>query len=109
MAHAFAGDLHSAGKQRRRDRRHYPSRGLRRGQPQAVAAAVIFGSPDSIYRDLVADMLRTIARLLLVALFLASASTIFASDDDPLFHSINPLALRDDWGRLHQMPNVDET
>jgi len=32
-----------------------------------------------------------------------------ASDDEPLFHSINPLALRDDWGRLHQMPDVHET
>ena len=26
-----------------------------------------------------------------------------------MFHSINPLAPRDEWGRLHQMPNVDET
>ena len=33
----------------------------------------------------------------------------FASDDDPLFHSTNPLAPRDEWGRLHQMPNVDAT
>lgn len=32
-----------------------------------------------------------------------------ASDDDSLFHSSNPLAPRDEWGRLHQMPNVDET
>src|SRR3954469_12435851 len=30
-------------------------------------------------------------------------------DDDPLFHSENPLGARDEWGRLHQMPNVDET
>jgi len=37
------------------------------------------------------------------------AATLRASDDDPLFHSINPLAPRDDWGRLHQMKNVDET
>jgi hypothetical protein len=44
--------------------------------------------------------------LLLGALFAASA---VASDDDPLFHSTNPLALRDEWGRLHQMPNVDAT
>jgi len=33
----------------------------------------------------------------------------FASDDDPLFHSTNPLAPRDEWGVLHQMPNVDAT
>jgi hypothetical protein len=37
------------------------------------------------------------------------ATAVRASDDDPLFHSINSLALRDDWGRLHQMPNVNET
>ena len=27
----------------------------------------------------------------------------------PLFHSTNPLAPRDEWGVLHQMPNVDAT
>ena len=37
------------------------------------------------------------------------AVSAFASDDDPLFHSTNPLAPRDEWGRLHQMPNVDAT
>ena len=37
------------------------------------------------------------------------AVSVFASDDDPLFHSSNPLAPRDEWGRLHQMPNVDPT
>ena len=40
------------------------------------------------------------------ALFASKARTEI---DDPLFHSINPLAPRDDWGRLHQMKNVDET
>ncbi len=54
-------------------------------------------------------MSRTIARLLLIALVCACARTVVAQDDDPLFHSINPLAPRDEWGRLHQMPNVDET
>jgi hypothetical protein len=39
---------------------------------------------------------------------LLSVSAI-ASDDDPLFHSSNPLAPRDEWGRFHQMPNVDST
>ena len=55
----------------------------------------------------------TTNRLSRIALVLLSATLtaicVRASDDDPLFHSINPLAPRDDWGRLHQMPNVDET
>jgi len=42
----------------------------------------------------------------LLALLKVSA---FASDDDPLFHSENPLAPRDSWGRLHQMPDVIPT
>jgi hypothetical protein len=46
------------------------------------------------------------AIVLVVSLATVSA---FASDDDPLFHSTNPLAPRDEWGRLHQMPNVDAT
>jgi hypothetical protein len=37
------------------------------------------------------------------------AVSVFATDDDPLFHSSNPLAPRDEWGRLHQMSNVDPT
>lgn len=37
------------------------------------------------------------------------AVSVFAQDDDPLFHSRNPLAPRDEWGVLHQMPNVDPT
>jgi hypothetical protein len=43
---------------------------------------------------------------LVISLVAVSSS---ASDDDPLFHSTNPLAPRDEWGRLHQMPNVDAT
>jgi hypothetical protein len=43
--------------------------------------------------------------LLFVAVVLL-ASPAVAFDDDPLFHSENPLAPRDSWGRLHQMPNV---
>ncbi|HSV62300.1 MAG TPA: peptidoglycan-binding protein [Chthoniobacterales bacterium] len=42
-------------------------------------------------------------------LFALSAICVRASDDDPLFHSSNPLTPHDEWGRLHQMPNVDET
>src|SRR3954462_11390919 len=54
-------------------------------------------------------MLRKIAFLSLVVVLLPLCSYASVFDDDPLFHSINPLALRDEWGRLHQMPNVDET
>src|ERR1700682_1527393 len=46
------------------------------------------------------------ALILLGALLAVSAS---ASDDYPLFHSTNPLAPRDEWGVLHQMPNVAPT
>ena len=45
--------------------------------------------------------------LVLLAAFVAASAS--ASDDDPLFHSSNPLAPRDEWGRLHQMSNVDAT
>lgn len=54
-------------------------------------------------------MFRTVALLSLLALLPVSQVKAYAFDDDPLFHSINPLAPRDDWGRLHQMPNVDST
>lgn len=47
-------------------------------------------------------------RLLFVAAVLLAVPA-FASDDDPLFHSEDPLAPRDDWGRLHQMPRVIPT
>jgi hypothetical protein len=46
--------------------------------------------------------------LLSVALVLLAVPA-FAFDDDPIFHSENPLAPRDGWGRLHQMPNVIPT
>ena len=45
--------------------------------------------------------------LVLLAAFVAASAS--ATDDDPLFHSSNPLAPRDEWGRLHQMSNVDAT
>lgn len=54
-------------------------------------------------------MLSRTLRVSLGALLLASASAGRAADDDPLFHSSNPLAARDEWGRLHQMPNVIPT
>ena len=48
-------------------------------------------------------------RLLLFVFSALLSIPAFAADDDPLFHSSNPLAPRDEWGRLHQMPNVDAT
>ena len=45
-------------------------------------------------------------------LFVISALLVvpaFADDVDPPFHSANPLAPRDEWGRHHQMPNVIPT
>src|SRR3954464_9700533 len=53
--------------------------------------------------------IKTLSRAAVVLLVLLSAVSVRAQDDDPLFHSINPLAPRDEWGRLHQMPTVDET
>jgi hypothetical protein len=35
--------------------------------------------------------------------------SIRAFADDPLFHSANPIAPHDEWGRLHQMPTVIPT
>ena len=54
-------------------------------------------------------IIKTLSRVAVVFLLVFSAYSVRAQDDDPLFHSINPLAPRDEWGRLHQMPNVDET
>jgi len=49
------------------------------------------------------------ARAGAIFLVVLSAISVRAADDDPLFHSIDPLAPRDEWGRLHQMSNVHET
>jgi hypothetical protein len=46
---------------------------------------------------------------LLATAFTLVAASALAVDDTPLFHSRNPLAPRDEWGVLHQMPHVDET
>jgi hypothetical protein len=46
------------------------------------------------------------ALILFGAIVTVSASAL---DDHPLFHSSNPLAPRDEWGVLHQMPSVDAT
>jgi hypothetical protein len=44
-----------------------------------------------------------------IALVISLLAVSASASDDPLFHSTNPLAPRDEWGRLHQMPNVDAT
>lgn len=49
-----------------------------------------------------------IRRFAIVVFFGLSAMSAQAADQ-PLFHSTNPLAPRDEWGVLHQMPNVDAT
>ncbi len=54
-------------------------------------------------------MRRKFASCLLGMLLLGSGSQAFGWDEYPLFHSSNPLAPRDEWGVLHQMPNVDAT
>ena len=46
---------------------------------------------------------------ILALVVLAVPAFAWSVDDDPLFHSENPLGARDEWGRLHQMPKVDET
>ena len=61
-----------------------------------------FRSPSRI-------MITRTIRLSLLAMALLLAATSGRASDYPLFHSTNPLAPRDEWGVLHQMPNVDET
>jgi hypothetical protein len=46
------------------------------------------------------------SRLLIFVFSALLSLSAFAADDDPLFHSANPIAPHDEWGRLHQMPNV---
>lgn len=47
-------------------------------------------------------------RFLIISLIALSAASARASDD-PLFHSTDPLAPRDEWGVLHQSPNLNFT
>jgi hypothetical protein len=54
-------------------------------------------------------IIKILSRAAVILVVLLSSAAVRAQDDDPLFHSINPLAPRDEWGRLHQMPTVDET
>ena len=52
-------------------------------------------------------MRRTFVCLAFVALLAAPAFAY--NDDQPLFHVRDPLAPRDEWGVLHQMPHVQPT
>jgi hypothetical protein len=48
-------------------------------------------------------------RCCVIALFLGLAATSVCASDDPLFHSTDPLAPRDEWGVLHQTPTLYPT
>jgi len=54
-------------------------------------------------------MIATTIRRFTLVLFFGLGVTSVSASEYPLFHSTNPLAPRDEWGVLHQMPNVDET
>ena len=58
---------------------------------------------------LVTAMLAIAIRRLAVVFFFGLCAVSLRASEHPLFHSTNPLAPRDEWGVLHQMPNVDET
>jgi hypothetical protein len=51
------------------------------------------------------NLIRHFAIALLLGLSVSSAR----ASDDPLFHSTDPLAQRDEWGVLHQMPSLYPT
>ena len=46
-------------------------------------------------------------RRCVIALFLGLVTSVSA--EDPLLHSTDPLAQRDEWGILHQTPNLNQT
>jgi hypothetical protein len=48
-------------------------------------------------------------RCLLVVLLIAMSVACARASDDPLFHSTDPLAPRDEWGVLHQTPTLSST
>jgi hypothetical protein len=54
-------------------------------------------------------MFATAVRRFAVVLLFGLGAMSALGADQPLFHSENPLAPRDEWGVMHQMPNVDET
>ena len=46
---------------------------------------------------------------ILILLFVSFCLSPVCSWADPLFHSTDPLAARDDWGLLHQSPSLNQT
>jgi hypothetical protein len=48
-------------------------------------------------------------RFLVLCAALVGISSAAALDDDPLFHSRDPLSQRDSWGSLHQSPTLNAT
>jgi hypothetical protein len=54
-------------------------------------------------------MFATVLHRFAIGLLFGLGAMSALGSDHPLFHSTNPLAPRDEWGVLHQMPDVDET
>ena len=54
-------------------------------------------------------MFTTVLQRFAIGLLFGLGAISALGADEPLFHSTNPLAPRDEWGVLHQMPNVDAT
>lgn len=54
-------------------------------------------------------MFATVLQRFAIGLLFGLGAMSALGSDQPLFHSTNPLAPRDEWGVLHQMPNVDAT
>ena len=48
-------------------------------------------------------------KVILIALAIGSSAVLGQASDDPLFHSTDALAPRDEWGLLHQMPAPNPT
>lgn len=48
-------------------------------------------------------------RIFLIVLLVAFSAAGARAIEDPLFHSTDPLAPRDEWGVLHQTPTVNPT
>lgn len=48
-------------------------------------------------------------RAILIALATGLSGILVQASDDPFFHSTDPLAQRDEWGLLHQMPAPNAT
>jgi hypothetical protein len=46
---------------------------------------------------------------LTLAIFVVLAGSVIPSSADSVFRSVDPLAARDEWGILHQMPRTNST